>query len=346
MSKVLITGGTGFIGKNFINEIINDVDEIYLLIRKSSKDKAERMFKNPKIKFIVGDITKSTVLTDPKDLIKLKDVDKFIHMAASYDLADDEFNAYINNVVGTQNIIRLLKTLPSIKYFFYISSYVVNSEKPQIYSDDDIEYLSNENEIYALTKNRTEILVREIAKSQGIKTIIFRPGIVIGSTVDENNFKSDGPYYFIEFLNKKKKLLSALAYLPYAPFYYNNKSPLPFIAIDYLVRWMKEVVNNPIDRDLSCYHMFDRNPITTQYFMDSLAKKFKLKLKFVAVKTGNNAFKELFSFFKIPHGLLKYMSLSCTYKAQNLWIDYPHLKEFHYLDFEEQFFKSAMRDNK
>ncbi len=346
MTKLLMTGGTGFIGKNIINEIIDDVDEIFLLVRKESIIKAQKMFPNPKIQFVIGDITKSSIIDDPNDIERLAGVDKFIHLAASYDLADDDFNAYINNVVGTQNIIKLLQNLKNLKFFFYVSSYVVNSEKAQIYEDDDIEYLSNINEIYALTKNRTEILVREVAKNQGIKTVIFRPGIVIGSTKDENNYKADGPYFFIEFVNKRKKLFKSLSFVKYLPFYYVEKSPLPFVAIDYLVEWMREVIIHPKDRMISCYHLFDRKPIPTQQFMDALSKHFNLGLKFIPISTGNRAFSALFKFFHIPYGLLKYMSLICSYKANNLWNDYPQLKEFHYLDFEKKFFESASKEIK
>jgi nucleoside-diphosphate-sugar epimerase len=42
--KILITGGTGFIGKRVVNRLANHVDTIYLLVREKSQKRAKETF--------------------------------------------------------------------------------------------------------------------------------------------------------------------------------------------------------------------------------------------------------------------------------------------------------------
>lgn len=105
--RILITGGTGAIGKALLYKLLsyNSV-KIYIYSRDEQKQDKElyNLSQNPDVKFIIGDIrdydsTKAA----------LKDIDIVFHTAALKIVRiceDNPSEALMTNVIGTQNIIR------------------------------------------------------------------------------------------------------------------------------------------------------------------------------------------------------------------------------------------------
>ena len=103
--KVLVTGGSGSIGKKIVKELIKyDVDVIRVLdINETELFNLENDLNSSKIKVFVGDIKDSQRL---KSLFK--DIDIIFHAAAYKHVPLCEYNpldAVKTNVLGTQNVI-------------------------------------------------------------------------------------------------------------------------------------------------------------------------------------------------------------------------------------------------
>jgi len=166
-TRILITGGSGFLGSNLIKKI----KEAYI-IATCSRNQVDN------IKYYKCDIT---------DLKTLEDVfidftpNIIIHCAALCKIYDLYENFYKTNVIGTKNLIDL-----SLKYkihkFIHISS-------PSIYFNNIIQDNFNikENTIpkkwfqthYNKTKLLAEYEVMKVLKTQ-MKTIILRPRGIYG----------------------------------------------------------------------------------------------------------------------------------------------------------------------
>lgn len=161
--KIFITGITGFVGSSLANELINHGHQITGLGRK----KTLPTHINEKCNYIIADITK------PLSII---DADIVIHAAAQ--VADNVTyqDHYLNNVVGTKNVIN---ACINVRQFILISTssvYSFKNNKAYLESDagDDFEQLSN----YGKTKFLAEKQLQQATKFNC--KIILRPRAIYG----------------------------------------------------------------------------------------------------------------------------------------------------------------------
>ena len=161
--KIFITGITGFVGSSIANELIQHGHQITGLGRK--KKLPSHVNKN--CNYLVEDISKP---------IGVIDADIVIHAAAQ--VADDVLyeNHYINNVIGTKNVINACK---NVKLFIFISSSSVYSFiKNKLYSECDagvdFEILSNYGKTKYLAEKELDNATKFASK------IILRPRAIYG----------------------------------------------------------------------------------------------------------------------------------------------------------------------
>ena len=105
--NILITGGTGSFGKNFVNYLLkkNLFNKIVIFSRDELKQyEMKKFFKNnPKLRFFIGDV---------RDIERLKmaldKIDYVVHAAALKQVDTGEYNPFEfikTNIMGAQNII-------------------------------------------------------------------------------------------------------------------------------------------------------------------------------------------------------------------------------------------------
>lgn len=101
---ILITGGTGFFGRAFIDRFIDRPDIEKIIVFSRDEHKQNNMPKHPKLRFFIGDVRDETRLH-----IALEDVDEVYHAAAMKVVPTCEYNpieAVETNVNGTINVVR------------------------------------------------------------------------------------------------------------------------------------------------------------------------------------------------------------------------------------------------
>jgi len=156
---ILITGGTGFIGRYFVNDMIQQGYDIRLLVRtdEEAKDFSSR------VEVFKGDATKLETLNGIS-----KDVDIVVHMVGAISLNPEE--NFLVNTHGTKNIVESCKNAEKI---IYTSSADVFGTVEGI-ADENYPCMSNNP--YGISKIQSEQIILE----SGIPSIIFRPTIVYG----------------------------------------------------------------------------------------------------------------------------------------------------------------------
>jgi len=342
--KLFITGGTGFIGKRLVQEIANQVETIYILVRPNSLKKAKNIFESlSNVKLILGDILYNQVLISKEDEMKLiEDVESLVHLAGYYDLKINQLNAYTHNVIGFQNVINLSQKFKNLKYFHHISTYAVTGNLKGVHSENTIANPRNFTDHYSRSKMQGETIFRNI-KMPNIKKRIYRPGIVVGSTQDGEIEKIDGPYYLLKLINQYKESLKVINFIKYLPFPFDEKTILPLIPVNILTQWLIEAILNPSsNEELRSYHFVSNNKIFIKDVIEMILHLNEIKP--TIIKIGKIPyFDKIFPLVGIPKQLMSYMFQGADFDTKNRQEDFPRLLDYQLNDIAKNFVTGASK---
>lgn len=194
MKKMLITGGAGFIGSNFIHYILskyNDYQIINLdkLTYAANLDNLKDIEDNKNYRFIHGDIA------DQEFIFKLFENEKFdivINFAAESHVDNSILNPQIftiTNILGTQVLLDACRKY-NIKRFHQVSTDEVYGELPL--DDNSILFTEktplNPSSPYSASKASADMLVKSYYRTYSLPITISRCS---------NNY---GPYQHLEKL--------------------------------------------------------------------------------------------------------------------------------------------------
>ncbi len=194
ITNVLLTGATGYLGCNILNQLLHHTNyNVFLLVRSDSPEKAfHRVNKKFQLYFdeALNDVYGSRLFVFPSDIEKhdldlsgedynalANKIDSIIHAAALTKHYGEYTKFYSSNVQATINLLELCQ-LTKLKDFHYISTVSVldNGENQTFYTEDDlIENLDNQPNIYIKTKHEAEKQVIKY-KEQGVCANIYRVG--------------------------------------------------------------------------------------------------------------------------------------------------------------------------
>ena len=181
MTKVLITGVNGFVGKTLGDKLVTKGFNVNGAVRSS----VPVDFPDTITKFVIKDIDSKT------DWQKaLEGVDVVIHLAARAHVMNDtaidalaEFRRV--NVEGTLNLARQAVDA-GVQRFIFISSIKVNGEGTlleQLYTAEDQPAPVDP---YGISKREAEDALRQLASETGMEVVIIRPPLIYGPGVKAN----------------------------------------------------------------------------------------------------------------------------------------------------------------
>lgn len=189
ITNILLTGSTGFLGCNLLNQLLKLTDyKVFLLIRADSQMAAINRI-NKKFQFYfdktLDDVFEKRVFVLKSDLsdkslglsnieyknLSLK-IDSVIHAAALVKHYGDYDNFYLQNVQSTINLLEFTK-LTKLKDFHYIStSSLLNGS---MCTEDDLPSDTEQDNVYLKTKSQGEHQTIKY-RDCGIKSNIYRVG--------------------------------------------------------------------------------------------------------------------------------------------------------------------------
>ncbi len=173
--KILVTGGSGFLGKRIVEELLSEdnpfeIDSVAIFDTKPY----DGIYKE-KVTQIQGDISDRDTVIEA-----LKKIDLVIHTAAIIDWGTHPEEVVLDiNVNGTRNVIDACK-INHVENLIYTSSLdAVYTGKPMIGVDESQPYPEKHLMAYGKSKHLSELAVTK-AHQEGLKTIILRPADIYG----------------------------------------------------------------------------------------------------------------------------------------------------------------------
>jgi NAD(P)-dependent dehydrogenase (short-subunit alcohol dehydrogenase family) len=260
-----VTGATGFIGRHLVEALLRRDGTIYVLVREGSQPKVDKLIERleapeGRIVPVAGDLSEPGLGIESFD----EDIDHLFHLAAVYDIEADEETAERANVQGTRHVVEFANAR-SVGRFHHVSSIAVAGSYKGVFQEDMFEEDQKLPHHYHRTKFESEKLVRREAKA---KTLVFRPGIVLGHSQTGEIDKIDGPYYFFSLL---KRLRGALpAWFPLAG---PEGGQVPMVPVDYVAAAMDHISHLPDDElPGDTFHLVAPEPMTVGETLNTFAK--------------------------------------------------------------------------
>lgn len=170
LTSVLVTGGTGFIGKHLVKALVKEDYQVLVLARNPSKASD---LEELGVKIVKGDVTKPNTLRNIKE-----DVETIIHLAALMRFHgvkwDDLYNV---NVIGTENMIKLALR-KDVNHFILTSTTEVIGPCEKIPADENAS--PNPTYDYGKSKLMAEKMALNYYREEGLPVTIIRPSGVYG----------------------------------------------------------------------------------------------------------------------------------------------------------------------
>ena len=263
-----LTGGTGFIGRFFIENLLLRQGTINVLVRESSQHKLEELrarfpLAAERIIGVTGDITRPGLGLSEADLARLKgSIDHFFHFAAIYDMAASEASQQAANITGTLYAVQAAGQLGA-RCFHHVSSIAVSGLYRGTFREDMFEEAEDLDHAYFRTKHESEKVVRQQCR---IPYRIYRPGAVVGHSRTGEIDKIDGPYYSFKMIQRIRNVMPKWMPLVGVDSGINNIVPVDYVvnAIDFLAH---------LDgQDGGCFHIVDTEHHSTGQMMNIFAE--------------------------------------------------------------------------
>ena len=278
MSKILVTGGVGFIGAYLVKKLLEKKHKILIFDNLSTIGGIKYL--NKSCKFIKGN------LENPKDVKKIsKWKPEIIFHLAAQSAGESAYsnpkNDYLSNGFGTYNLCVLAKKI-NLKHFIYASSVAVYGSNPNKKINE--KTLIKPDSIYGVSKYVGEMFINQELKKTKTKTTILRV------------FNTYGPGEDLNFL--KKGMVSI-----YSSYIWRNK---PIIVkgsldrirdityIDDVVNILYQTIHNKNLKKNEVINLSSSNCLTVKKLIDQIILASKKKYVKIIVTKGTPGDSKIF----------------------------------------------------
>jgi len=320
----LVTGATGFIGRNLVQRLLRREGTVYALVRAGSRGRLEELRTawgpdGARVVPVAGDLAQPGLGVAEEDLLTLRgDVDHLFHLAAVYDMAAGAEAQEVANVEGTRHAVELAGAIEA-GCFHQVSSIAAAGLYRGEWREDMFEEAERlDTHPYFRTKHESERVVREECRRPWR---VYRPGIVVGDSRTGEIDKVDGPYYFFKLLQRARKVLPA--WLPAVGI---EGGEINIVPVDFVADAIDHIAHRP-GLDGQAFSLTDPAPKSAGEVVDLFARaadapRAALRLDSAVtdpatslIRTGlrlfppaRRAMKAALGELGIPAGVLQYVS--------------------------------------
>ncbi|MBT2261573.1 alpha/beta fold hydrolase [Bacillus safensis] len=193
MKTVFLIGGTGFIGKQLVEELAKEDVNILLLVR--SKSKATRIFqergilKESVMHFVEGDLTKIDLGLSAEDKERVLKTDVIIHAGGPMDIqatSNEAASVFLNGAKHMSELAKSIHQSKGLHQFIHVVGYMspFDDQNSKVTIDvfkEGNNYLKIKNP-YERTKFLADLYIRQQASAIGYPLSVINPPTVVGSS--------------------------------------------------------------------------------------------------------------------------------------------------------------------
>jgi UDP-glucose 4-epimerase len=171
--KIVLTGGTGFIGSHIAVELLNNDNTVFIIDNLSNStyeviDNIKQITDKGNLIFCESDITQPT--KECIDIFKTHQIDCVVHLAASKAVGESVLNPlkyYQNNVGGLVSILQLMKK--------YHVNNIVFSSSATVYGNPESLLLTEKSKLNAINPyGQTKLIGEQILKDVAVSNSEFK----------------------------------------------------------------------------------------------------------------------------------------------------------------------------
>lgn len=250
-SKILITGISGFIGRNVLKQLIQSYDSITAIVRPGTKHQRIEEFID-KVKFAKIDLTDISTL---KEYLDKNSFEIIIHIGAvrgGRNLSNS--NYFDANVNATEQLV--INARDNDSKFIYCSSVGVFGAIPlELPAKNSTK--RQEDNYYHFTKIRAEAIIQKYVL-YGLKAAIIRPSITYGT--NDYGF----PFTLTKLIDKK------LLFLP------DQDVMIHLANINVITQSFLRLIEMNYQPGV-CYNVADSHPIELHKLADFISNELRIK---------------------------------------------------------------------
>jgi UDP-glucose 4-epimerase len=309
MTKILITGGAGFIGAHLTNRLSKNKKNKIMVV-DLLKSKGGISYLNKKNKFIKGNIVNNLTL---KKIEKWKP-NVIYHLAAqsgSEGAYDNPKTDLLTNALGTYLLAKIARKIKCKKFIYTSTVAVYGSNKKTINEKTSIQ----PDSIYGVSKYAGELFLRQLLLNTNVKTCIYRVFNTFGPGENLNNLKKGMVSIFCSYIWKNKPIIVKGSLNRFRNFTF----------IDDCVEILAKSMNNKNLKNFEILNLTSEKKINVSYLIKTILKVKKLTKYKVKVLNGtpgdsfglhsNNKYLKK----KFPN--FKFMNIYLGLKKYFKWID-------------------------
>lgn len=327
--RIFLTGFPGFIASQLLRRLAQDNWRFILLVQQALREKAaqeiddlcRRTARDSRdFRVVLGDITAPKLALSGGDLgIIRAEATHVFHLAALYDLSVAQSVAMQVNVEGTRHVNELVRTLPKLSHYHYVSTCYVAGKRKGIIRETELQHEAGFRNHYEQTKYLAELEVERLKPDLPIT--IHRPAVVCGDSTTGETAKYDGVYYLIHYLLKSPRLLSLLNIG-------NDEVRLNLVPVDFVVTSLAALAAEPkaLGKTLQ---LADPAPPTTRELFNAISESISGRRALITVPSRLVEFTLMLPpsprITDLPHSAVPYFFLKQLYdssEAQRLLGDH------------------------